>query len=376
MSLAVGLMSGTSIDGVDAAVVEIRGGKYRIKAWQIFPFPHLLKKRLLKVCHPNRGSTAEVCRLHFELGGLLAACVRQICRKARIPLAKIDVIGSHGQTICHFGRRGTLQIGEPSVIAEETGVTTVADFRPRDIAAGGLGAPLAPFFHYLIFRHSSKTRAVHNIGGISNLTFLPAGRNIDSVMGFDTGPGNMVIDGVLRELTDQKISYDHGGRRAARGRIHLGLLREMMKHPFVRARPPKTSGREEFGRPFVRGFMRRAIAIGLKADDMVATATAFTASSIAENYRRFIFPKSIPEEIIFSGGGVHNKTLMAMLRAELVGVRLSTLDEHGIPSDAAEAVCFAILAYESLRGRETNLPSVTGAKHPVVLGKIVMGRGK
>jgi anhydro-N-acetylmuramic acid kinase len=290
-----------------------------------------------------------------------------------VDLSTIDVIGSHGQTICHFGRGGTLQIGEPSIIAEKTGVTTVADFRPRDIAAGGMGAPLASYFHYLIFRHPKHVRAVHNIGGISNLTLIPAASDGHDVVGFDTGPGNMVIDGVLRELTGQKIFYDHGGQRAARGIVHLKFLHELLQHPFLGTRPPKTSGREEFGKLFVKKFIRKSILLGLKANDMVATATALTASSIAENYRRFIFPKVTPDEIIFGGGGVHNTTLMMMIRAELAGIRISTFDDHGISSDAAEAMCFAILGYETLNGRPTNMPGVTGAKRRAVLGKIIPG---
>lgn len=369
MPLAVGLMSGTSIDGIDAALVRISGQSPNLKitllSWGLDPFPKGMRERIIAI----KGD--EICRLNFELGELFAKSVFRICKKAKVSLKSIAVIGSHGQTIGHLGREGTLQIGEPSVIAERTGITTVADFRPRDIAAGGFGAPLAPYFHYLLFRDLKKNRAVHNIGGISNLTFLPRGASLKEVIGFDTGPGNMLIDGVLRETT--KISYDHGGGIAARGVVSLKLLKELLSHPFILQRPPKTSGREEFGRPFVLKILRKGWRMGLRHEDIVATVTAFTAVSIAENYRRFIFKRGIPDEIIFGGGGTHNQTLMKMIRAELPDIKMTTFDDYGIASDAAEAVCFAVLAHETLQGRPTNIPSVTGARRAVVLGKIVPG---
>ncbi|HEX5038489.1 MAG TPA: anhydro-N-acetylmuramic acid kinase, partial [bacterium] len=218
MSLAVGLMSGTSIDGIDAALVDITGNsphlKIRLLAWGIFPFPKGYKERILAVSHPSKAGVDELCRLNFELGDLFAEAVMEVAKKARVPLSRIAVAGSHGQTVCHLGGKGTLQIAEPSVIAEKTGITTVADFRPRDIAAGGFGAPLAPYLHYLLFKHPKKNRAVQNIGGIGNLTMIPKKARPGDVMGFDTGPGNMVIDGLLREMTGDGTSYDHGGKIA------------------------------------------------------------------------------------------------------------------------------------------------------------------
>src|SRR5579885_3582341 len=251
MPLVAGLMSGTSIDGIDAALVEIRGQSPRLKiklvSWLIEPFPKGFKERLLAVSHPSRSRVDEICRLNFEIGELFSGAVKKLCRKAKLPLSKLDLIGSHGQTICHLGQKGTLQIGEPSIIAERTGVTVVADFRPRDIAAGGFGAPLAPYLHYLLFRHPKFNRAVHNIGGISNLTYIPKGAGPEDVIGFDTGPGNMLIDGLLREMTRNSIGYDHGGKIAERGIVSLNLLNELMAQPFILKKPPKTSGREEFG---------------------------------------------------------------------------------------------------------------------------------
>lgn len=381
MPLAVGLMSGTSIDGIDAALVRLSGKgeavRIRLIDFRIFPFPRGMKEEIIKISHPRIAKSDDICRLNFVLGELFANAVKKLCRKNKIPLRKIDFIGSHGQTICHLGRRGTFQIAEPSVIAERTGITTVADFRPRDIAAGGEGAPLAPYLHYLLFRDPRRHRAVHNIGGISNLTSIPKDASIERVIGFDTGPGNMVIDGLVAKLTGGKVLYDHGGKIAARGIVSLKLLHELLQHPFILKKPPKTSGREDFGRDFIEKVVRRGAALNLKFFDLVATVTALTATSIAENYRRFIFPKGVPDEIIFGGGGIHNGSLMRMIRQELPEIRIRTFDEYEkIPADAAEAVCFAVLAYKALLGEPTNLPAVTGASHPVVLGKIIPGRSK
>lgn len=374
--LVIGLMSGTSIDGVDAALVKISGPpkdlKIKVVDFLIDPFPRPLRERILAVS--SRPTTSdEICRLHFELGEVYARAVRKVCRRSRVPLSKIGLVGSHGQTIGHLGPQGTFQIGEPSVIAERTGITTVANFRPRDVAAGGHGAPLAPIFHYLFFRHRTKNIAVHNLGGISNLTSIPAGASADRVVGFDTGPANMVIDGLLRHFTDGHSFYDHGGRMAARGIVSLKLLKELMRHPFILKKPPKTSGREEFGEILIRRLLAFGRRRRLRPEDLVATATAWTALSLAENYRRFIFPRGVPDEIIFGGGGIHNQTLMTMIRRELAGIKISTFDDHGLPADAAEAVCFAVLATLTYHGKPTNLPSVTGADHRVILGNMTPG---
>lgn len=380
MSLAVGLMSGTSIDGIDAALVDISGKSPRLKIrlidWAIFAFPKGFKERILAVSHPSKKGVDEICALNFDLGELFAQSVLKLCRQARVSPKGLSVVGSHGQTICHLGGKGTLQIGEPSVIAERTGVTTVADFRPRDIAAGGFGAPLAPYLHYLLFRHPKRHRAVQNIGGIGNLTMIPKNAGPQDVRGFDTGPGNMVIDGLLREMTKNSVHYDHGGKIAAKGAVSLTLLKRLMSHPFILQKPPKTSGREEFGRAFIQSILVQSRKIGLREEDIIATATAFTASSIAANYRKFVFPRMIPDEIIFGGGGIHNATLMRMIRAELPNIKISSFDLYGIPADAAEAVCFAVLAHETLHGNPTNIPSVTGAQNAAILGKIVPGNDK
>ncbi|MBI1909410.1 MAG: anhydro-N-acetylmuramic acid kinase [Deltaproteobacteria bacterium] len=388
--LAIGLMSGTSADGIDAALIEISGKgdspkgqqlKVKLVSFQANPFPQRLQQRILKTAQSKTVPLQEVSQLNFYLGELFAEAAVKICKKAGVSRSKVSVIGSHGQTVCHQpeprreGRyllRSTLQIGEPSVIAERTGITTVADFRPRDIAAGGHGAPLTPYFHYLLFHHPRRSVAVNNIGGISNLTFLPAGGTIDKILGFDTGPGNMVMDGIISKISRGKKSHDEGGREAKKGLIDLNLVARLLHHPYFRKTPPKTTGREEFGQDFVDRFFKEAGRRHLKPADMLATVTAFTAVSIAEGYRQFVLKKNNKlDEIIFCGGGVKNRTLMAMIQRELEGVTISTFEDYGLDSGAVEATCFAVLADATLHGWPANIPLATGASRPVVLGKII-----
>lgn len=370
-------MSGTSADGIDAALVSVQGRgealRVRLLRFITTAYPPAVRTKILQVCHD--GSSALLCRLNFELGELFAQACQDLCRRARKSLSEISFIGSHGQTVAHLGRQGTLQIAESSVIAERTGVTTVADFRTRDVAAGGEGAPLTPYFNYLLFRHPRLHVAVHNLGGISNLTLIPRGVSLSDIHGFDTGPGNMVIDGLVHCLTHGALNFDPDGRMAARGMISLPLLHRLLQHPFFKKRPPKTAGREQFGASYLKNFIRMARRYRLSESDMLATATALTASTVAQHYRKFVFPRAVPDEIVFGGGGIKNRTLMRMIRQELTGHKMLTCDERGIPSDAAEAVCFAVLAYQTLHGRSSNLPSVTGAGHPVLLGKIIPGKG-
>ncbi|QQR81068.1 MAG: anhydro-N-acetylmuramic acid kinase [Deltaproteobacteria bacterium] len=266
---------------------------------QLLLIPCNLKKRILKAATRKGGSTEEVCRLNMEIGEVFAKATLSLLKKTKISSRKIYAIGSHGQTICHLGREGTLQIGESSVIAERTSITTVADFRPADIASGGLGAPLIPYFHSILFQQTGKSRAVHNIGGISNLTFLPKGSKFKGVFGFDTGPGNMLMDAAVVHFTKGKKHFDDQGKIAAKGFVSLMLLKELMSHSFIAHQPPKTAGREEFGHHLLEKILKRSQKMGLRFEDILATLTAFTAQSIAENYRRFVFPKEVPEEIIF-----------------------------------------------------------------------------
>jgi len=374
----VGLMSGTSADGVDAAVVDIDRGKVRLLAFDTFAYPAVLRRQILDLCRPESARLDDICHYNFVLGEVFADAVIKLCSKSGISLSSIDLIGSHGQTIYHqpSGKRysgktvrSTLQIGEPSVIAQRTGITTVADFRPRDMAAGGQGAPLVPYADYVLFKHKLLARAVQNIGGIANVTFLPGGCTRDGIIAFDTGPGNMVIDGIINLITDGRKRFDTGGKMAAEGKVDSRLLNELLRHPFFRQRPPKSTGREEFGSDFAERFYRRAEKKGLADADIIATVTALTAKSIAQAYRRYL--KAMPDEVILCGGGSHNRTLVEMLHAELPDVKMLSTDDFGISVDAKEAVSFAILAWATIKGMTNNVPAATGAERPVILGKIV-----
>ena len=375
-------MSGTSADGVDAAVVDVGRKRIELLAFQTFAYSPKLRSAVLDICRVETARVDEICHLNFVLGEVFADAVLKLSRKAELPLASIDLIGSHGQTIRHlprprrFGRRAvrsTLQIAEPSVIAERTGITTVADFRPRDIAAGGQGAPLVPLADHRLFAHKRLGRAAQNIGGIANVTYLPPGCGPERIVAFDTGPGNMILDRMAQLITSGRRQYDRGGRLAARGEVLPELLKVWLAHPYFRRRPPKTTGREDFGSDYAEAIHHAALADGAAAADVLATATALTAESIARAYRRFL-PGPVDEAIV-SGGGARNPTLMAMLARRLSPTRVLPSDDLGLDADAKEAVAFAILAVETIRGGAGNVPAATGATRPVVLGKIVPGGG-
>jgi anhydro-N-acetylmuramic acid kinase len=378
-----GLMSGTSADGVDVAIADIGSRRADLLAFDTFPYSPSLRRAVLALCDPRTSRVDDICRMNFVLGEVFAKAVIALARRSRIGLGSIDLIGSHGQTIHHLpdgrtsgrGRRvrSTLQIAEPSVIAERTGITTVADFRPRDVAAGGQGAPLVPFADYFLFRHPRRHRAVQNIGGIANVTYLPAGGGLEDVLAFDTGPGNMIIDRVAHRVTRGRCSYDVDGRLALRGKVHAGLLGRLMRHSFLAARPPKTTGREAFGVPFADALYARARADGIAPLDILATVTAFTAQSIAEAYRRYL-PTRV-DEVILCGGGAWNCCLVAMLRQRLAPAAVIPMSKLGVDGDAKEALSFALLAAAAIRGQANNVPSATGAGRPAVCGKIVPGRG-
>ena len=381
--LIVGLMSGTSADGIDAVVAEIAGSgrhlRADVQAHVHKTFSPAMRQRILHQC--LHGTVAEICELNFALGEHFARAALAAIRRAKRKPRDIAAIGSHGQTINHLPNAqtpSTLQIGEAAIIAERTGITTVADFRVRDMAAGGEGAPLVPYADWALFTDPTRPRIVQNIGGIGNLTFLPSRATLDQVMAFDTGPGNMVMDALVMTLTRGRQTFDRDGRWAARGHVSEKLLAEMMAHPFLRRRPPKTTGREEFGEMFLSRMLASARRLRLRPEDTVATATAFTAETIAGAYRRFVFPKLKASEhgalqIILGGGGAKNPTLRDML-ARRIGVgALFTHEDFGIANDAKEALAFAILAHETLLGRPSNVPNATGARRPVVLGKIVPG---
>jgi anhydro-N-acetylmuramic acid kinase len=387
--IVAGVMSGTSADGINVALIHINGPRrsretntQSRKSFQLighaeYSYPKKVRTAVLAAMNAPRASVADLARLNFLLGELYADAILATQHQLRV---QADLIGCHGQTLYHqgeparfLGRKlaATWQTGEPAIIAAKVGAPVVSDFRPADLAAGGKGAPLVPFLDYILFRDAHTGRIVQNIGGIANLTALPAGATLSQVIAFDTGPGNMVIDAVTDHLFHQP--FDRGGRIAASGKVHDEVIHKMLQHDFFRKPPPKTAGREEFGRDFLREFLQ---ACGRRPKpDIVATATALTAKSIADAIRRYSAQNPTHkrfQEMILSGGGAKNSTLVSMLTVELtsLGLRLRFSDEFGLPSAAKEAVAFAILAHETWHRRASNVPSATGAKHPAILGKI------
>lgn len=380
----VGLMSGTSVDGVDAALCEIGGqgrGKMSVRILSQFsaPFPAPLRERILAACRPGGGSSAEICELNFILGEEFAHAAKNAIQGAGLQSSDIDLIGSHGQTIAHrppgrdwdgagLQKGSTLQIGEAAVIAERTGVPVVSNFRTRDMAAHGQGAPLVPYADWLLFSSETVSRLALNIGGIANVTYMPAGCEVDGVVAFDTGPGNMILDALSERISGGKLLYDRDGALAAAGRADMWLLQDLLQHKYFERKPPKSTGREEFGAEFARELYEKGIERGLSANDILATATMLTALTIA---------KSLPAaagiynpELIVAGGGARNPTLMQMLCKGLRGWDLRSTEEFGIPTHLRECVAFAILARETMLGRPSNLPNATGAIGPRVLGDI------
>jgi len=366
-------MSGTSLDGIDVAIIDIsrKHGGVRVKpvAFHSTPYPKLVREALLAVSN-SMTHTATIARLNFVLGELYATAIRETCRRRRIPLDSVVLAGMHGQTIFHeaqpieyLGHRvaSTMQIGEPAVVAERTGLWTISNFRERDMAAGGKGAPLVPKVDYLLFRHRSQGRVALNIGGIANVSVMPAGCELEDVIAFDTGPGNMIVDALIAHHSGGIQHYDRDGRIARQGKVHGRMLASMLSDPYFALDPPKACGREQFGREFANGL----IATGIPLPDLIATATELTARSIAGA----IGGRKGIREVIASGGGVHNRQMMRRLRELLPGTKVTTTADHGIDPDAKEAIAFAILAYEFIQRRPGNIPSATGARHAVLLGK-------
>jgi anhydro-N-acetylmuramic acid kinase len=353
-----GIMSGTSLDGIDVAIVDIEGRNVEVVSHRTMPYPDKVREQILAVSNTTV-HTAEISRLNFLLADLYARAVK----KSGVPLASIELVGSHGQTVFHE-QGSTLQLGDGSVLAEKLGKPVVSDFRTRDIAAGGRGAPLVPFVDYLLYAHPSLGRVALNIGGIANITAIPGGSGPESVIAFDTGPGNMAIDQLVAIHTRKRRKYDSGGDLASKGKLNQNLLKSLLRRAYYRQPPPKTAGREQYGREFVQDLIRTE----LPMLDLITTATAFTAATVAVGVERFV--KHPVSEIIVSGGGVHNRTMMGYLRAFLPNSQLRTSGEFGIDSDAKEAIAFAILAHETWNRRPSNLPSATGARHPVILGKV------
>jgi anhydro-N-acetylmuramic acid kinase len=382
-SIVVGLMSGTSLDGIDAAIVSIEGSgltaQVELLHYYNIPYEDALRERLKLLCTPTHSSVDLVCGMNVYLAERFAGAVLEAVRSAGMQMEEIDLISSHGQTVWHIPQqegqdphlvRSTLQLGDLSVLAKQTGRLVVGDFRPADMAVGGQGAPLAPYGDLILFRDPKKGRLLQNIGGIGNCTTLPAAARAADVFAFDTGPGNMVIDQVVYLLSGGQKSYDDGGAWSAQGTPDLQLVDNMMEHPYFALKPPKSTGREVFGKAYAEAFITEAHERGLSEADMVATATAFTARTIAEGYKRHVFPVCAIDEVIISGGGAHNNTLLDMLQELLPGQKVLTSGQLGFSDDAKEAIIFALLGNDFMHGVANNLPSATGADRPTVMGKL------
>jgi anhydro-N-acetylmuramic acid kinase len=376
----IGLMSGTSLDGVDAALVSFAGDDVATLDWSLeafvaVPYSPAQRSRIHEVI--LTGTPAELCRLHVDLGEWFADAALAVCRAGGLEPGQVDVIGSHGQTIWHEprerGRRAaSLQLGCPATIAERTGIPVVSDFRARDAAAGGEGAPLVPWVDRLLFS-ADHPRVLQNIGGMANLTWLPARGDPRTLLAFDTGPGNALMDAAVELATGGRQSFDRDGEWAQRGRVDTVLLQQLLSHPFFGREPPKSTGRETFGRPMVAAMAHtRNLSDEEGWADLVATLTALTARSIADAVHRWVAPRPVPEMVV-TGGGARNATLLSMLREELREVTLLAPDALGIDPDAKEAVAFAALAWAFLRGLPGNAPEATGARGPRVLGSYTPG---
>jgi len=383
--LIVGLMSGSSADGIDAALVKVSGyGKSTVVqtiACDTLNYSSKIRELILKCSHPETGRVDDICRLNSLLGELFAKAVVYIAEKANCELSQIDLIGSHGHTIHHLPLpekisgvevTSTLQIGEPSIIAERTGITTIADFRPRDMAAGGEGAPLVSYVDYLLFSHPERSRVALNIGGIANITVLPAGASEEEIIAMDTGPGNILLDQLVYTITGGKSRYDLDGERANRGKVNQRILKKLLEHPFLRKPPPKSTGREDFGETYLHWVIE--MGRGTAWDDLITTLAEFTVRTIVNSLEKFVFPYHHIDELIISGGGVKNRYLRRRLEESLPRQKILTSDHFSIPGDAKEAVAFAILANETLMGQKGNLPRATGARQRVILGKIIPGK--
>ncbi|MDP1677276.1 MAG: anhydro-N-acetylmuramic acid kinase [Bacteroidota bacterium] len=383
--LVVGLMSGTSVDSIDAVLVEISGSGTSIRFKQIafytHQYPNGYKKFVVQNSLPGSGSVDTLSTLNILSAHFFVDAVKALAKKAKVPLTGIDLIGSHGQTIHHlpeyrtlFGKKvhSTLQIGDPSTIAKLTGIVTVGDFRTGDMALGGQGAPLVPYFDYIAFRSTKKNRALLNIGGIANITLLKKNCSVTDVSAFDTGPGNMVIDALMNKMYNKP--FDHHGNIASRGKILSGLLETLLHHPYFVRPLPKSTGREMFGDAFVEKILKKQLK-NIRGEDIIATATEFTAITIYDQFNRFLrkrLQSEMLDELIVSGGGSKNGVLMDTLQRYFSPTQIITSDSLGVSSDAKEALCFAILANETVAGNNSNIPNVTGASHGTILGKICL----
>ena len=375
----IGLMSGTSVDGVDAALVLVSGNSRETEVDLVestcYPFSAELRQRIFDLFQPKTSRIDEVCQVNFLIGRAFAEAAMTVAKAAKLPIESVDLIGSHGQTVYHLPpssqqTSSTLQIGESAVIANLTGVPVVSDFRVADLALGGHGAPLVPYVDFLLYSQPNRSIALQNIGGISNVTFIPANAGPSQIVAFDSGPGNMIVDATVEILTDGQQRFDNGGKMAAKGKVNQSLLTSCLNHPYLQLSPPKSTGREEFGHAFARQAFETAQSLQIPAADLLATLTFFSAQTMADHYQKFL-PPSI-DEIRISGGGVHNQTLIANLSTLLKNLFETASIAIDEISDAKEAVAFAILANETVSGNCANLPQVTGASQPTILGKITL----
>jgi anhydro-N-acetylmuramic acid kinase len=381
--LVLGVMSGTSADGIDVALAHISGAPPNLNAKLLdhtsVKFPPALRKEILWVAEQHPITAGDLSQLNFRLGELLARAAIAACRHFRVPPSKIALVGSHGQTIFHQGSlipycgsptASTLQIGEPSVISAHTGITTVGDFRPADIALGGQGAPLVPYADYLLYRHTKLGRVSLNLGGIANITVLPRAAKPQQVLAFDTGPANMLIDALVSHFTRGRRRFDENARFASQGGSLPALLDNLLRDPYLKLPPPKSTGREYYGNAYLKKLLALGRRFRAKPNDLIRAATIFTALSVVDALNRFVLPKTKIHQLIVSGGGAHNPLILAQLSAALPGIEVLPSSRLDIPEDAKEAFAFALLAYETFHRRPANLPSATGARGPAILGKI------
>ena len=381
--LVLGMMSGTSADGIDVALARFSGAPPNLNAQLLghtsVKFPPALRKEILRVAEQYPITAGALSQLNFRLGELFADAALAACRKFRIPQKKIALIGSHGQTIFHQGRpvpyfaaptASTLQIGEASIISARTGITTIGDFRPSDIALGGQGAPLVPYADYLLYRHPKLGRVSLNLGGIANITVLPPAAKAEQVFAFDTGPANMLIDALVSYFTRGRQRFDKNARLASQGRSIPALLDELLSDPYLKLAPPKSTGREYYGHAYLKKLLTLGRRHHANPNDLIRAATIFTALSVVDALNRFVVPKTKIHQLIVSGGGAHNPLILAQLSAALPGVEVLPSSRLGVPEDAKEAFAFALLAYETFHQRPANVPSATGARGPAILGKI------
>jgi len=381
--LVLGMMSGTSVDGIDVSLVRISAAppNLRIKLLHhtSVAFPAAVRKEILRVAEQNQITSGELSQLHSRLGHIYADAALAACKKFRIPPRKIDLIANHGQTIFHQGKAvtylgaqtaSTLQIGEGAVVAARTGITTISDFRPADMALGGNGAPLVPFADYALYRHPKLGRVSLNIGGIANITVVPAAAKPGQVFAFDTGPGNMLIDALVSHFTHGRQRYDKNAALAQQGRAIPALLDELLREPYLKLAPPKSTGREYYGAAYVKKLLTLGKKHHAKSNDLIRTITLFSALSIVDALNRFVLRKHKIHQLIVSGGGAQNPLLLAQLSAALSKLEVLTSDKFNVPTDAKESLAFALLAYETFHQRPSNIPSATGARGPAILGKI------